>query len=215
MKRSCRCHDSAARRRSRSAPARDGHRFVTQPRIPERRRLRGAVSDLDRVRPGAPRRGCRGAGGPASHAASDMPSTRHVFLTSTVEFRKLLILRGSHFALARLPQLGGYGSANPLILRDRTSKGRHYRCRTKRSGEGCQTEIRGAGCCGRAMPSCCSSSSCCLFGRVWRGRTRCRPSVVGRCTSAIWMVAKASMMARGVRPEARGRARFFRVTSRQ
>ena len=72
-----------------------------------------------------------------------------------------------------------------------------------------QAEMRGAGCAGRVMPSWCSSSSCSLFARVWRGRTRCRPSVVGRCTSTIWMVANASMMARGVRPLARGRARFF------
>ena len=40
-----------------------------------------------------------------------------------------------------------------------------------------QAEIRGAGCCGRVMPNWCSSGSCSLFGRVWRGRTRCRPSV--------------------------------------
>ena len=59
--------------------------------------------------------------------------------------------------------------------------------------------IRGAGCCGRVMPSWCSSSSCSLFGWVWRGKTRCRPSVVGRWTSTIWMAANASIMARGVR----------------
>ena len=29
--------------------------------------------------------------------------------------------------LARLPQLGGHGDANPLIFRDRTPEGRHYR----------------------------------------------------------------------------------------
>ena len=40
------------------------------------------------------------------------------------------------------------------------------------------------------MPSWCSSSSYCLFGLVWRGRTMCRPSVVGRCTSTVWIVCR-------------------------
>ena len=33
-------------------------------------------------------------------------------------------MAGKH--LARLPQLGGHGSSNPLVFRDRTPKGRHY-----------------------------------------------------------------------------------------
>ena len=34
---------------------------------------------------------------------------------------------GAGVTLTRLPQLGGYEDANPLIFRDRTPKGRHYR----------------------------------------------------------------------------------------
>ena len=143
--------------------------------------------------------------------------------------RHLLLKRRDSPGLARLPQLGGHGDANPLIFRDRTPKGRHYRAadgfpfvhpvmalreppslavrgRAERRNAVApttasphdrtntltdrwfvrgQTEIRGADCCGRVMPSWCSRSSSSLFGRVWRGRTRCRPSVVGRCTSTI------------------------------
>ena len=42
--------------------------------------------------------------------------------------------------LARLPQLGGYGDANPLISGDRTPKGRHYKVLT---GEAVRTPSDG------------------------------------------------------------------------
>ena len=65
-------------------------------------------------------------------------------------------------------------------------------------------------------PSTRSSSSCrSRVGSVRRGRTRWRPSVVGRWTSTICRVENFSRMARGVSPGARSRARFFKVTCRQ
>ena len=115
--------------------------------------------------------------------------------------------------LARLPQLGGYEGANPLIVRDRTPEGRHYR-----APNGGAVRAPSSGDPRRGLLRQCHAElvqqKLVLLVRSGVARQDEVPAV-GRWTSTIWIVAKASMMARGVSPLARGRARFFSVTNRQ
>jgi len=74
--------------------------------------------------------------------------------------------------------------------------------------------IRGGGCEGKDRWSWCNISDCSGSGCVVRGMISQRPSVVGKQTSSIWIVASFSSTARGVRPGANAVSRCFRVTER-
>src|SRR5215472_14767964 len=74
----------------------------------------------------------------------------------------------------------------------------HYaRAVTARTGCATGAVMRGGGWGGRSSFSCLTRSFCSAFSSVWRVRIRVRPSVVGKCTSSIWMAENLSSAARG------------------
>jgi hypothetical protein len=109
-----------------------------------------------------------------------------------------------------------FGRANPLIFLIVGSEGRHYKeVMAAPATDGVAERIRGGGCWGKASFKRCNNSCWSGLGWVWRGRIKWRPSVVGRCTSTIWIADSFSRIALGVNPGASWRAWNFSVTCRQ
>jgi len=72
-------------------------------------------------------------------------------------------------------------------------------------GGGCGSTGRvGGGGGGNANCNACKIIFCSASGSARRGITNTRPSVVGKCTSTIWMADSDCNTARGVRPGADG-----------
>ena len=75
--------------------------------------------------------------------------------------------------------------------------------------------MRGGDCGGSSQPQLCQQQLVISFGLRVTAKHQFASSLVGKCTSSIWMAANCSDRERGVRPGASGRRQARKLTCRQ